>query len=172
MAFDYAKLGLNGRLQAITSPSTRRQKVNAFDFDSKYSVRSSNLITSKLSVAELYKRNGVTSATADFSSDATLNITSTSYFNPPNRFQPFVGIPYTSIYEGTVIDTDHEIYPIEGTAVTGDYTVTQGFDWQAWQGTTSTVYRTQITNNGGTSSQVFSYYIDIIYLDYVIGTTS
>lgn len=169
---NYAALGLNNRLQATTSPIANLQYTAGYDFESQYEVQSNRIITSKIIVNNLIKRTGFSSATADFSSNQTLNITTTASFNDPNRNKPLFGIPYISLWEGTVRAGSTEIYPIKGTAVAGTYAVTSGFDYQGWQGTPSLVYRTQITRNAGTSSQVFTYGVDIEHIDYVAGSAS
>jgi hypothetical protein len=169
---DYDFLGLNSKLQATTSPITTQTYTPAYDFGSSYEVQSNRLITSKIIVENFIKRTGFSSATASFATNQTLNITTTASFKDPNRFKAMFGIPYVSIWEGTVMAGTTEIYPIKGTAVAGTYTVTSGFDYQAWAGTPSLVYRTQITRNAGTSSQVFTYGVDVVHIDYVAGTAN
>lgn len=169
---DFASLGLNSKMQATTSPIANQQYTPAYDFSYLYEVQSNRLITSKIIVTNFIKRTGFTSATASFATNDTLNITTTASFEDPNRFKALFGIPYVSLWEGTVMAGSTEIYPIKGTAVAGTYTVTSGFDYQGWQGTPSLVYRTQITRNAGTSAQVFTYGVDVEHIDYVAGTAN
>lgn len=170
---NFQALGLNNQMQSVSSPLLRQRKVPGYEFGAKYEVYTDKVHTSKLVVEQLIKRTGVTYGTGNFASGTSVNITTTTHFDPPNKFKPFFGIPYISIFEGTPKTTAYEIYPIRGTSVAGTYAVTSGFDQLSWAGTPSLVYRTQITRNAGTSVQTFVYAVDVEYIDYVVnsGTT-
>ena len=159
-------------MQSVNSPLIRQKKVSGYEFGARYEVYTDKVHTSKIVIEQFIKRTGVTYATSSFATGTTSNVTTTAYFDPPNKFKPFFGIPYTTIWEGTTQTAAYAIYPIKGTSVAGTYTVTQGFNYLPWLGTTSLVYQTQITRPAGTSSQSFSYGVDIIYIDYVAGSSS
>lgn len=166
---NFQALNLNARLQSNDSPLTRLSYTTGYDFSTQYEVQTNRLHSSKLVVDDLIYRTGLALATADFSTNADQTILVTTKFSDPNRFKPFFGTPYVSIWEGTVRSNDTEIWPIKGTAVAGTYTVNGGFSYQAWQGSNSMVYRTQIVRNAGTSSQQFVFGFDSPYIDYVKG---
>ena len=166
---DWGSLGLNNRLQALSSLAVRQTpRVDPLSFDANYDVTIDRLNTSKVNIQEFIKRAGAGTVLGTFSTSQALNLTSTITYNIPKADKPTFGRPIVAIYQGAGTTSGSQIYPIRGGSVTlGRYDVVGGeIDYANYNGTADQ-WRGMIIDTNGTSSQVITFAADWIFADYV-----
>lgn len=130
----------------VTTIETRSSGVA---FDNNYEIQ-----TRSIRVSNFVNNSGTATALGTFADGSSLGIAArlTSPFGRAN-----FGVPYIAIYIGTAVVGSNQIYPNQGNNplnVNNAWNIWSGFDWQAWNGTSS-VYTVHIENNSGTAGTVF-----------------
>jgi hypothetical protein len=159
---------LNHHLQPEGAIPTRQQFTPGIDFDSRYEVQSGILRSSSVALGSILNESGGTTAIGTFNIGSSFNLTSQLQFNPPYQGIPISGIPYVALYQGTAAIGSNQIWPAKGVGVTnGRYIATGWFDLATWDGTIA-VWRGQLIDTSGTSSQTFAFSVRWHYLNYTL----
>jgi hypothetical protein len=177
MAFDYSNIGLNNQLQATRSPATRTNFPSGYDFNSLYEVQTKSLRSSFLQVANMVKTTPLGSASGTIGNGNWVTLTST--FIPTIEGtvaaltvdRRLMGNPYVSVYEGTAIVGNNQIYPRLGSGIgANDYTIMSGYE-DAVNHSVNEVYRLNVVNNAaGDVSLLFM--VDWKYVENNLGHIS
>jgi len=167
----YEDIGLDNNLQPRNSPiATARGYSPGYRFESRNEVQGNYLRASKLNLTGLAMTSVGGSGTASFSAGSALNLTSTITFKVPYQNKAVFGNAYVSIYQGTALTSNDQIYPIRGANVTlGRYNVQGWYDYHTWDFIKNT-WRGLLVDTTGTSSQVITFSGAWVYLDYTAGS--
>jgi hypothetical protein len=118
-------------LRPINSPVTMNKgRMTGIEFERQFSVQSSKMRASKISVQNFIQESETDEATGSFNTGQSLLITTT--LDPENLYTgaKTMGVPLISVYQGTVIDDTLQIYPRSGSSIDPtDYIFDFGFDW-------------------------------------------
>lgn len=120
-------------MTAADSPLIRlKQMKNTDEYLIPPVLRTKRIKVSRMSVQELVKEADSSTASGSFNTGQSLLVSVS--LNPENLHpgaKP-IGVPQISIYQGTEVDDDNQIYPRSGSNITpGDYIFDSGFDWGA-----------------------------------------
>lgn len=133
---DYSNLGLNKNLRSANALSEQSKSpsnyVGGFNFDTTYEVQAKTIRAGRLNITQFVGQSGAAAATGAFTTGQRLNLQTSLTPNPPFASKPNLAIPSIAVYQGTVIDSDFQIYPYPGGSIgVGLYNVSGGLDWNA-----------------------------------------
>lgn len=159
-------LKLNGRLQPLDSVPARQKYTPGVEFEAQYEVQARQINASQVAFQNIVERTVGTDATGDFSLGSALFVASEITFTPPYQNKPVFGLPFVSIYQGTVTTAINQIYPGQGANVTpGRYLVQGGYDPHDFDGI-SPRWEGVIVDTSGTSTQAITLHAEWQYLYY------